>query len=208
VLVYRTTFKIGGGPVSETLQKPDIQLPEDFHKLSGDEQESIQETMRRRLVHFYYAALTMKQMPDHFDALRTDNAMLRAKLFAYATAPWEGDSLSLKYTMLQVHQNWPMTLDSVTPTQSVACPVQFTEDEMRQCTEEYNQEREKMQELAEIKSFIGIDSLGWVPDNEHLERSRKIAKAVKEGLLEHSQSEIDRIALSTHFPFDDHEEDT
>ncbi|CRG85871.1 hypothetical protein PISL3812_02875 [Talaromyces islandicus] len=99
-------------------------------------QGSVQETMRRRLVHFYYARLTMKQLPDHFDALRTENAMLRAKLFNCAGAHWEGDSPSLQYAMLQVHQNWPMTIDTGTPTQSTPCPVQFTEDEIRQCMTE------------------------------------------------------------------------
>lgn len=146
-------------------------------------------------------------MPDHFDALRNENAMLRAKLFSYAGAPWEGDSLSLKYTMLQVVRNWPMSIDVVAPAQPAVCPVQFTEEESRQCVESHQRGRGKLEELSEIRSFIGTDSLGWVPDDEHLEKSRSTVKAIKEGSLLHCQTETEREALSEHFPFDGHNED-
>lgn len=200
-------FQNWGDLFSETLKKPELQLPENFQTLSPAEQDSVQETMRKRLVHFYYAALTMKHMPDHFDALRNENAMLRAKLFSYAGAPWEGDSLSLKYAMLQIYRNWPMSLDNVVPTQPALCPVQFTEEEIRQCIENHQQEQEKLQELDEMRSFVDTDSQGWVPDDEHLEKSRMIIKTIKEGLLSHSQTEVEREALRAHFPFDDHNED-
>ena len=95
VPVYQVIFKNWGDFLSETLAKPATKLPDNFATLSQDEQETVKETMRRRLVHFYYAALTLRQIPDHFDALRDENAMLRAKLFSRATAPWEGDSTSL-----------------------------------------------------------------------------------------------------------------
>ncbi|QKX60977.1 uncharacterized protein TRUGW13939_08123 [Talaromyces rugulosus] len=200
-------FQNWGDHVSETLKKPVLQLPENFDKLSQDEQDSIRETMRKRLVHFYYAALTMKHMPDHFDALRNENAMLRVKLFSCAGAPWEGDSLSLKYALLQVHQNWPTSLGRDDTTESAPCPVQFTEEESRQCVDKREQEQEKLQELSEMKDVIGIDALGWVPDDEQLEKSKRIAEAIKEGLLAHSENEMERAALSAHFPFDDHDED-
>lgn len=82
--------------------------------------------MRRRLVYFYYAALTMRSLPDYFDAIRAENCMLRAKLFHLALAPWEGDSVSLKYAMLQVLKNWPMSLDEGARKRSVGCPVDFS----------------------------------------------------------------------------------
>jgi len=61
-----------------------------------------------------------------------------------------------------------------------------------------------LQELIEMRSHIGIDALGWVPDDEQLEKSRAVAQAIKAGLLEHSNTEIERVALQTHFPFDGH----
>jgi hypothetical protein len=188
------------------LAKPEVKLPENFDELDQNEQSIIQETMRKRLVHFYYAALTMKSMPDHFDSLRNENMMLRAKLFNRAGAPWEGDSLSLKYTIIQVLKNWPMHVDNSGPAASMDCPVKYSEEEIQQCTKNHEQEEEKMQELAEMKDIIGTDALGWVPDDEQLEKSRAIIQSIKEGLEEHSETEIEKIAVQSHFPFDDHDE--
>lgn len=200
-------FQNWGDPISETLAKPETKLPENFEYLDRSEQELIQETMRRRLVHFYYAALTMRQMPDHFDALRDENSMLRAKLFNRAKAPWEGDSQSLRYAIMQVCQNWPMHIGNAGPAQPVDCPVHFSEEEMLQCAKDHDQEQEKLQELTEMRDLIGIDALGWVPDDEHLERARALAQSIKAGLMEHSKSEHERTALLDHFPFEDHDED-
>ncbi|KKK20407.1 hypothetical protein ARAM_004593 [Aspergillus rambellii] len=76
-------FQNWGDPSSGTRSKPEVKLPENFAQLSHEEQESVQETMRRRVVHFYYAAWTMNALPDHFDAIRSQSCMLRAKLFQF-----------------------------------------------------------------------------------------------------------------------------
>ncbi|KAJ5139197.1 uncharacterized protein N7515_004045 [Penicillium bovifimosum] len=198
-------FQNWGDPLSETLSKPEVRLPENFDKLSSEEQATVQETMWRRIVHFYYAALTMNPLPDHFDAIRAENCMLREKLFHHALAPWEGDSISLKHTMSYVLQNWPLSLEGVL-TRSVECPIQFSEEEMQKCSEDYRQEQEKLQELGEMREVIGTDALGWVPDEDELERCKAIIRGIKDGLLEHSSTEMEKIAVLSHFPFDDHEE--
>ncbi|KAL3474616.1 kinase-like domain-containing protein [Aspergillus californicus] len=200
-------FQNWGDPMSETLAKPDVKLPEHFKDLSQSDQEVFLETRRKRLVHFYYAALTMGQMPDHFDALRSDSSMLRAKLFSRASMPWEGDSLSLKHAILQAYTNWPMSLDNKSPARPADCPVQFSKDEAQNIMSSYNQEAEKMQELSEMRDMIGTDAVGWVPDAQ-LERSAEIVRQIKEGLLEQCETEAERTAVVSHFPFDDHDEDS
>lgn len=200
-------FQNWGDPLSETLSKPEVKLPENFDQLSLDEQESVQETMRRRIVHFYYAALTMNSQPDHFDAIRNENCMLRAKLFHHAQAPWEGDSVSLKYTMLQVLKNWPMSIDGGAQMESVECPIHFSEEEMQKCSEDYRQEQEKLQELSEMRDIIGTDALGWVSNDDEFERCKAVIQSIKDGLLEHSSTELEKTAVLSHFPFDDHDED-
>ncbi|PYH82672.1 kinase-like protein [Aspergillus uvarum CBS 121591] len=171
-----------------------------------EEQAAVRETMRRRIVHFYYAALTMKSLPDHFDAIRTDRCMLRAKLFHHAQAPWEGDSVSLKYAMVQVLGIWPMSLDEGAPTGSVKCPVHFSEEEIQECAEDHRKEQELLQELGEMRDLIGTDALGWVPDEHEFERSKAVIQSIKNGLMEHSSTEMERTAVVQHFPFDDHDE--
>ena len=201
-------FQNWGDLLSETLAKPETKLPDNFATLSQDEQETIKETMRRRLVHFYYAALTLRQITDHFDALRDENAMLRAKLFSRATAPWEGDSTSLRYALQQACRNWPMGISfgNTTAAATPPCPLTYSEEEMQQCENEHDHEQDKLQELTEMKDLIGIDSVGWVPDDEHLQAARAMVETIKAGLLEHSSTEIERVAVRDHFPFDDHDE--
>ncbi|KZF22528.1 phosphotransferase family protein [Xylona heveae TC161] len=201
-------FQNWGDPLSETLAKPEVNLPEDFDDLGQDEQEAVKETMRRRLVHFYYAALTLKHMPDHFDALREENSMLRAQLYDRARKPWEGDSLSLKYAIVQACQNWPMRLEHAPSTSESVddCPVKYSEEDIRECTNQHDEEQERLEELSEMREYIGIDSLGWVPDDEQYDRSRAIVQTVKAGLLEYSNTEMERRAVQEHFPFDDHDD--
>ncbi|KAL4787336.1 kinase-like domain-containing protein [Aspergillus varians] len=200
-------FQNWGDPVSETLAKPDVKLPENLHELSEDEQQAVLETRRKRLIHFYYAALTMSQMPDHFDALRNENSMLRAKLFKRAGAPWEGDSLSLKYAILQACTNWPMFVEGDSHSELGDCPVQFSEEEAQSLVKDHDAEGDKMRELSEMRDMIGIDAQGWVPDDEQLQRAKDIAQQIKEGLLAESSTDLERKALLLHFPFDDHDED-
>ena len=208
-------FQNWGDPLSERLAKPEVRLPDNFQSLDAGEQQTVLETMRKRVVHFYYAALTMRQMPDHFDALRDENAMLRAKLFDRAGAPWEGDSLSLKYATIQAQSKWPMPLGdeaSKTPSdknrkESMECAVKYSDNEIRLCVGEYNQEDEKMQELEEMREFLGIDALGWVPNDEQLEKSTALVHTIKSEMLEHSSTDTERIAVQDHFPFDDYDED-
>ncbi|KKK12847.1 hypothetical protein ARAM_006569 [Aspergillus rambellii] len=201
-------FQNWGDPLSERLAKPEVNMPDNFNQLNKFEQATVQETIRKRLVHFYYAALTMNQMPDHFDALREENLMLRAKLFKRSSAPWEGDSLSLEYAIFQAFTNWPMHVDDMEPASAVTCPVQFSEYEIQRILKDHDREQEIMEELSEMRDLIGIDALGWVPDDEQLGRSKDVVRQIKAGLAEHCNTELERTALQSHFPFDDHDEDS
>ncbi|KAJ0416260.1 kinase-like protein [Aspergillus carlsbadensis] len=157
-------FQNWGDPLSETLHKPEVKLPEGFEELTN--------------------------------------------LFHHAQAPWEGDSVSLKYVLSQVLKNWPMSLGGGAPTTFVECPIQFSEEEIQKCSEDHYQEQEKLQELGEMRDLIGTDALGWVPDEAELERCRAIIRSIKDGLMAHSSTEMEKTAIISHFLFDDHEENT
>nr|POE99346.1 altered inheritance of mitochondria protein 9, mitochondrial [Quercus suber] len=195
-----------GDPISEALKAPETKLPANFDTLDAAEQQSVRETIRRRLVHFYYGAVTLKKSEDHFDALRNDNSMLRAKLYDRAAAPWEGDSLSLEQALIQVQEKWPMPLEGSTAMHDAECPVKYSMERIRICEEKIKEEEDRLQDLEEMRELLGTDALGWVQDDEHLAMANELKDVIKAGLLRECETESERIAVRDHFPFDDHEE--
>jgi hypothetical protein len=98
-------FHNWGDPFSESLAQAEVNSPENLDRLSQEDQEMTEQTMRRRLVRFGYVTLTKTRLQDHLDALRNENSMLRAKLSSYVGAPWEGGSVTLKYAHIQASKN-------------------------------------------------------------------------------------------------------
>ena len=200
------SFQNWGGPGSETLTKPDTNLPKDYHELSAYEQAKAQEAVLKRIAHYYYSALTTQ---DHFDAMSGENSIRRAEVFKRVGVPWEGNSLPLKVATMDTVIRWPtgaMAIDNENCSGLVECPVKYSEQEISQCRNELKQVAGARQELAGLTEMIGIDSLGWVPDDEQLERSRAMAQSTKEAMLENSESDVQRTAVMEHWPFDDHDE--
>ncbi|KAJ5154914.1 uncharacterized protein N7500_010353 [Penicillium coprophilum] len=109
-------------------------------------------------------------------------------------------SLGRRLYFFKVLKSWPMSLDRGAQTGSIGCQIHFSEEE------NYRQEQEKLQELGEMRDIIGIDALGWVPDEDELERCRAVIQSIKDGLIEHSITEMEKAAVLSHFPFDDYEE--
>ncbi|KAL4781272.1 kinase-like domain-containing protein [Aspergillus varians] len=108
-------FQNYGDPDSEKLRRPQTTLPPDYDSLSLSEQASVRETMRRRVIHFLYAALTKRLNPEHYDAIFNQSSILHQRLFKSAGSPWEGDSITLQADIISAVQNWPtlITEDSV-----------------------------------------------------------------------------------------------
>jgi hypothetical protein len=99
-----------------------------------------------------------------------------------------------------------MSLDGGAQMRSAECPIRFSGEEMQKCSEDHRQEQEKLQELGEMRDLIGTDAQGWVSDENELERCRAIIQSIKDGFMEHSSTEMEKIAVLSHSPFDDHEE--
>ncbi|KAI9676815.1 MAG: hypothetical protein M1817_006654 [Caeruleum heppii] len=205
-------FQNWGDTVSEEMRQPETKLPADFDQLSSEEQDQTRELLRKRLVHFLYAAYTKRDIPEHYDALTQESAMLRARLYNLAGAPWEGESVELAHTLATVVQKWPLALKSKGDNGGPAlggemsCPLKYSVDYLQQCAQDYQAQSEKLQEVAEMRECLDIDSQGWVPDDSHWETSRALAQKIKSGLLQYAETSLERTAITHHFPFDDHEE--
>jgi hypothetical protein len=61
---------------------------------------------RKRQLHYYYFVATAKQNKSHYNALKQEVTMPKQKHEQYASAPWEGDNISLKAELIRAVQNW------------------------------------------------------------------------------------------------------
>ena len=75
-------------PALQTLTQPDTNLAENYYELSAYEQAKSQETIRKRIMHHYYSALTAQY---HFDAMSGENSIRQAQAFTRAAYPAKGN---------------------------------------------------------------------------------------------------------------------
>ncbi len=204
-------FQNWGDPISEKLTKPETQVPENFASLNADEQNEIREVQRRRLVHFLYAANTMQTIPAHYDAFTNASVRALTRLYDRAGAPWEGDSVSLKAAMIEALGQWPLSLDGDVDQNAndsdPKAPIEYSESEIVECLALDAKINDKLREIEEMRDTLGIDALGWVPNDERYEASKALAQTIKAGMLEFSETDLEKAAVNDHFPFDDHDED-
>lgn len=67
--------------------------------------------------------------------------------------------------------------------------------------------RQKEADVAmdQMRNVLGIDILGWVPNDEY-EAAKEKASEIKAKMLEAAETDEDRIGIQNHFPFDDFDE--
>ncbi|PWY63639.1 hypothetical protein BO83DRAFT_393201 [Aspergillus eucalypticola CBS 122712] len=170
------------------LEMPNV--PYDYEFLTPSEQNSVKEIHRRRVIHFLYAALTNRLNQCHYDAI-----------FDYAGTPWEGDSVSLRAELIRSISNWSAVVEST----HVAPPVDYPEDVVRETVGLDAQQREADVAMEQVRHALGIDNMGWVP-NEDYEAARRLASEIKSKMLEAAETRDEVVAIRDHFPFDDFDE--
>ncbi|GLA41371.1 phosphotransferase enzyme [Aspergillus niger] len=194
-------FQNYGDSESEMLKQPQLNLPSDYDSMSPSEQTSIKEIHRRRVVHFLYAALTKRLNQDHYNAIFDQSVILRQRLFQSAGTPWEGDSVSLRAELIRSISNW----SAIVQTTDVAPPVEYPEDIVWETLDLDMQQKEADVAMEQMRHALGVDVLGWVP-NEGYEAARRLACDMKAQMLEAAETPDEVIAIRDHFPFDDFDE--
>jgi len=86
--------------------------------------------------------------------------MAKQQLQQFASAPWEGDSISLKANLIRAVQNWPVLTarknDEVPP-----CPRKFLDAEVEECLRLKAEQNHLDVQMEKIRNRIGIGSDGW-----------------------------------------------
>ena len=187
-------------PVSDAMDEPS--LPENLDDMGETQQSRERELFRRRLVHYHYLKSTYEHNMRHFVGMYIPEAMLRRRLFSYASDPWEGETLALKVALIEAAEKWETFADKGTP-----CPIAFDAEDKRKAME-LNEVQIKADETLEACWDIigGYGPEGWVPA-ERYEVAVERGKQMRAQALAQVSSDEERAEVLAHWPFDDMDED-
>lgn len=177
-------------------------LPRDFNNLPEPDRERQLELLAKRQLHHLYMTETAEKNPKHFDAMSYPYSIGRRKLFQLSSAPWQGDNIPLRSSLIFVKQNWRDFCGS----SNILCPITFTDEEESECLRLDELEQGAEEQLEASKVMLGLGPEGWV-SHENYEASQAAISRMKSMCLEQADSEIEKTAIKDHWVFDDMDED-
>ena len=183
------------------LKKPS--LPPSFDNMNKAEKEEALEIHRRRQLHYYYFVATYKFNKPHYDALLLDSTMAKQKLQHFASAPWEGDNISLKAGLIRAVQNWQV-LATKKNGEIPPCPIKFSDTEVEECLRLEAEQNHLDVQMEKIRDRIGIGSDGWT-SNERYKDALDENEHVKAEALNEAEDDVKKGILEN-WPWDNHEE--
>jgi hypothetical protein len=187
-------------PITRSMMLPS--LPEKLDDLDETQQSHEKELYRRRLVHYHYVKKTKEYNKLHYAALMDSIGMFRRRLFCYASNLREGETLALKFALIQASKNWKTITEGDLP-----CPVVFEPDDIRETMKLDEEQRGADESLEACQDMIGFGPEGWVP-TEHYEEAMARSKKLKEDGLAGAESEEERDQVAAHWPLDDMKRNT
>lgn len=98
-----------------------------------------------------------------------------------------------------------MNWSAIVQINKVAPPVDYPEDVVRETVDLDAQEREADVAMEEMRHALGVDIMGWVP-NEDYKGARRLASELKSSMLEAAEAPAEVIAIREHCPFDDYDQ--
>ncbi|KAF2461968.1 kinase-like domain-containing protein [Lineolata rhizophorae] len=191
------------------------ELPTGLSEMDGDDQEREIRESTLRSVHSFYLTETWSKNEPHFDAMQEDPKGLLRKIFRDASAPWHGDSVSLRADLIQLKRDWEETVVPYGDGCCSPCPFSYLDKEVRECM--VLQAKLKIWDTfqSNMLETVGCEFDGWVePENFRRAKSRCMllrGMIVEPGLLEHLErmdggSPQSPEAWLEHWPFDDRDE--
>ncbi|KIY52191.1 hypothetical protein FISHEDRAFT_63935 [Fistulina hepatica ATCC 64428] len=189
--------------VSRRMAEP--KLPDDFDKLSEEEQEWEMELLRRRLVHYHYNLSTAAHNRIHHKGLVYPLNTFRRRIFNHATAAWEGETIKLLYALIDMVSGWGSFAKDGTP-----CPVVFTEDEKAAAEKLYQALRNAEMGERMLRDHVGYGEETWVPV-AHYEKAKAFGQEMKRMTLkacaeDEETTEAAYAVIEANWPLDDMDE--
>ena len=144
----------------QTLEKP--KLSDDFEEMSPEEQQKALMDLKHKQVNLYYTAATALKCIRHLEALRLPHLNMRQYLIQQAGMPWKGDLVNLRAALIGVYAKWDDFVGEC------ACPISFTDEEVRIAMEESKEWNEAAEVLATIRDTLRIDLEGGTDPANYL----------------------------------------
>ncbi|CAK3787619.1 Hypothetical predicted protein [Lecanosticta acicola] len=187
-------------PISSSLELP--RLPDDLAALDEDSRLEQLELFRKRHLHYRYMIETSANNPAHYEALTLPFSVGRRKVYDLASAPWQGDNIPLRSSLIFIKQQWAQ----IAARPDVPCPVTFAEEEEQECFRLDELEREAAEQLRGSMEMLGLGPEGWV-SNDNYEAVKEAIARMKDMCLEQAETEFEKVAVRDHWVYDDMDEE-
>ena len=189
-------------------------LPTNFEQLDEVEKIQVMREYRQRQLHLLYLGGTTRFNPKHMDAYLIKGLVFKRRIFEHASAPWEGDNITLKADLILATENWkgltaPKESEGDQSDESMvepACPISFNKEEADECLRVDLFLKGVDSDMAGVRNNIGIGSDGWVP-NEDYDAAVERNKYIRQQVIDQAEDNEARDLSLRHYPFDDHNED-
>ncbi|KAK5109410.1 hypothetical protein LTR62_007076 [Meristemomyces frigidus] len=187
-------------PISSAIEPPS--LSPELDEMSEEERLQQLEIFAKRQLHHFYMTETADKNPLHFDAVTYPFSIGRRKIFQLSSAPWEGDNIPLRSSLIFVKQNWP----TICGSSADPCPITFTDEEERECLRLDDLEQNAVEQLEASKAMLGLGPEGWI-SNENYEAAQAAIAQMKVMCLEQAETDSGRRAIREHWVYDDMDEE-
>jgi hypothetical protein len=171
-------------------------------ELSAAEEQERLDSLAKIQLHHFYMTETANNNPIHFDALTLPFSIGRRKIFQLSSAPWQGDNIPLRSSLIFVKQN----RNKICASPGTPCPITFTDEEERGCLRLDELEQDAEEQLRASEAMLGLGPEGWV-SHENYEPAQAAIARMKEMCLEQAESEYERTVIKDHWVYDDMDED-
>jgi hypothetical protein len=160
------------------------------------------ESFAKRQLHHLYMTETANIDSLYFDVLNLPFSIGRRKIFQLSSAPWQGDNILLRSSLIFVKQNW----NTICASSDTPCAITLTAEEERECLRLDESEQDAEEQLSASEAMLGLGPEGWVSHDNYEPAQAAIAR-MKEVCLEQAESEYEKTVIKDHWIYDDMDED-
>jgi hypothetical protein len=189
-------------------------LPTNFEQLNEAEKAQVMQEYHQRQLHLLHLGGTTRFNPKHMDVYLIKGLAFKRRIFEHASAPWEGDNITLKADLILATQNWKRLTASKESEEDLSegsmvgpvCPIVFSKEEAGECLRLDLLLKGVDSDMVGVRENIGISSDGWVP-NEEYQGAVERNKYIRQQVIDQAEDDEARDLSLRHYPFDDHSED-